>query len=231
MPARPHTPSAHCKAAGRPASLAVILLIVAFSGLLLSGARSAMAGDAMVRLEQFIRDVESFQADFDQTLYDADSQPLQTSSGTLRLKRPGRFIWSYSEPDTQEIIADGKRIWLYDKDLQQVTVNDMDERLAGTPLALLMRSVPLSESFDIVELGEAEGISWLELTPKSESSDFELVFLGLDEQGLAAMELRDNFGQATQIRFSNFEAGVALEDSLFDFVPPDGVDVIGFDAE
>ena len=194
---------------------------------LLAAASFVHAADSLSQLDRFIKDVETFQADFEQTVYDADSEPLQTSLGTIRLKRPGRFIWSYTQPDDQQIIADGERIWLYDKDLEQVTVNAIDDRIAGTPLVLLMRSAPLDEAFDIKALGEADGINWVELTPKAETSDFELVFIGLNEAGLAAMELRDNFGQATQIRFSNFESGVELDDALFKFVVPDGVDVIG----
>ena len=189
------------------------------------------AADALSQLDSFIKDVETFQADFEQTLYDADSEPLQTSLGTIKIKRPGRFVWSYTQPDDQEIIADGERIWLYDKDLEQVTVNTINDRIAGTPLVLLMRSAPLNEAFDIKALGESDGINWVELTPKAENSDFELVFIGLNEAGLAAMELRDNFGQATQIRFSNFESGIFLDDSLFRFVVPDGVDVIGLDGQ
>ena len=187
----------------------------------------SFAGDARDQLDSFVEDLQTFQADFEQTLYDADSEPLQKSSGTLKLKRPGRFVWTYTEPETQEIVADGERIWLYDKDLEQVTVNTIDERIAGTPLVLLMRSAPLEDTFQIRELGESDGITWLELTPLSDTSDFELVFIGLKDSGLAAMELRDNFGQATQILFSNFQADVVLEDSLFEFTPPPGVDVIG----
>lgn len=191
----------------------------------------APAADSLSQLDSFIKDIDTFQADFEQTLYNADSEPLQTSQGTIKLKRPGRFVWSYTQPDDQEIIADGKRIWLYDKDLEQVTVNEINDRIAGTPLVLLMRSAPLDESFDIKALGEADGINWVELTPKAETSDFELVFIGLNEAGLAAMELRDNFGQATQIKFSNFQAGIVLDDALFEFIVPDGVDVIGLDGQ
>ncbi|MGQ7845119.1 outer membrane lipoprotein chaperone LolA [Granulosicoccus sp. 3-233] len=203
-----------------PASLAAVLLLAS---------QMAMGSTALDQLDRFVQGVETFQADFEQTLYDADSQPLQTTTGSIRLKRPGRFVWSYDGADSQEIVADGERIWLYDKGLDQVTVNAINERIAGTPLVLLMRSAPLEESFDIVELGEAEGINWLELTPISENSDFEMVFLGMNDAGLAAMELRDNFGQATQIRFSDFEADVELDDSLFVFEVPEGVDVIGLD--
>lgn len=191
----------------------------------------AVAGTALSQLESFIQDVETFQADFEQTLYDADSEPLQSSLGSVQLKRPGRFVWTYTEPEEQQIIADGKRIWMYDKELEQVTVNDIDDRVAGTPLALLMRASPLEEAFDIQELGEADDINWLELTPKSESSDFEQIFIGLNSTGLAAMELRDNFGQATQIVFSNFESGMVLDDELFEFTAPEGVDVIGQDGQ
>ncbi|MFK7855220.1 MAG: outer membrane lipoprotein chaperone LolA [Granulosicoccus sp.] len=204
--------------------------LLAMVALLLT-ALTAQSADSLEQLDSFIKDVETFQADFEQTLYDVDSEPLQTSVGSIKLKRPGQFVWSYTQPDDQQIVADGERIWMYDKDLEQVTVNAIDSRVEGTPLVLLMRSAPLDETFDIKALGEADGINWVELTPKKQTSDFELIFIGLNESGLAAMELRDNFGQATQIRFSNFEAGIALDDSLFEFVIPDGVDVIGFDGQ
>ena len=118
-------------------------------------------------------------------------------------------------------------MWLFDRELEQVTVSPLTERASGTPLSLLMGGTPLDESFAIKSLGEAEGIAWFELTPESSDTDFEQIYLGLDENGLAVMELRDSFDQATQIRFSNFESGVSLDDEQFQFVPPEGVDVIG----
>lgn len=187
------------------------------------------SGVALEQLESFIEDIETFEADFEQTLYDSDGEPLQKSLGSIQLKRPGKFVWTYFSPEEQQIVADGERIWMYDKDLEQVTVNTISDRIAGTPLVLLMRAAPLEDSFAIQELGSAEGINWVELTPKADSSDFEQVFIGLNGDGLAAMELRDNFGQATQIIFTDFNAGVELADSVFEFVVPDGVDVIGFD--
>jgi len=192
-----------------------------------SHAAETTADESLERLQAFTASIDTFTADFEQTLYDEDSTPLQVSSGTVKLKRPGRFVWDYTEPEAQQIIADGKQIWLYDKELEQVTVNAIDDRLSGTPLVLLMGTAPLEEAFDIAPLGESDGIDWLELTPKSTSSDFEKVFVGLIGIELAAMELRDNFGQATQIKFSNFKAGVEIEDTVFEFEPPEGVDVIG----
>lgn len=189
------------------------------------------ADSALSQLETFIFKIDTYKANFEQTLYDEDSEPLQRSVGSLQLKRPGRFVWTYTEPEEQQIIADGLRLWMYDKDLEQVTVNSIDERVAGTPLALLMRATPLEDSFAIEELGAVEDIDWLELTPLLESSDFEQIFVGMNKGELAALELRDNFGQATQIVFSEFESGIELSDELFVFKVPDGVDVIGLDGQ
>ena len=197
--------------------------LLAFSSLL------AMPAFAADDLQTVISDLASFTASFEQTLYDADSVPLQTTRGTIALKRPGRFNWQYTDPATQEIIADGTRIWLYDKDLEQVTVNKIDDRIAGTPLVLLMGTAPLADAFSVKSVGESDGIDWYELTPKVAESDFQLVFIGLSGDALASMELRDNFGQATQIIFSDFNANSELDDALFEFNAPAGVDIIGLD--
>ncbi len=198
---------------------------------LLLVASTAQAGKALDQLNAFIENVDTFEANFEQTLYDSDSEPLRKSIGSIRIKRPGKFVWSYFSPEEQQIVADGQRVWMYDKDLEQVTVNSIDDRVAGTPLVLLMRAAPLSDTFLVRELGDSEGIQWVELTPKKDTSDFEQVFIGLSGEDLAAMELRDNFGQATQIIFSDFQAGLDFADSLFEFVVPDGVDVIGLDEQ
>ena len=187
---------------------------------------------ALARLAAFTNDIVSFRARFEQTLYDADSEPLQSASGTVVLKRPGRFVWDYAGgpgADAQTIVADGERIWLYDRELAQVTVNAIDERVAGTPFVLLMGSSPLEEAYAVTALGAAEGVEWLELVPKADGGDFEALFVGLDETGLAALELRDNFGQATQILFEDFEANVEVDDATFEFEVPEGVDVIGLE--
>jgi len=129
----------------------------------------ANAGKALDQLNAFIANVDTFQANFEQTLYDSDSEPLRKSIGNIRIKRPGRFVWNYFSPEEQQIVADGRRVWMYDKDLEQVTVNSIDDRVAGTPLVLLMRAAPLTDTFDVQELGESDGIQWIELT-KPESS-------------------------------------------------------------
>ncbi len=194
-----------------------------------STATESNNNDAAVlqRLDNFSNQLKTFSADFVQTLYGADSSVLQSNRGSVVLKRPGKFLWSYSEEDAQEIISDGKNIWLLDKELEQVTVSPLEERVGGTPLVLLMGNASLDDQFSISTRGQADGIDWIELTPLDNGADFETIFIGLKGSVLSAMELRDNFGQATQIQFSNYNPDIALEDDLFNFVPPEGIDVIG----
>lgn len=204
-------------------------LVLASAALLLQPVQlsAQQTPEVLQRLNNFTESVDTFTADFVQTVYDADSNPLQESSGNVLLKKPGRFIWNYTKPSPQQIVADGQRVWLYDIELEQVTVSSLAEQGTGTPLSLLMGSQPLEQEFELRPLGNSDGIEWVELKPRSRESDFELVYLGLSETGLAAMELRDSFGQATQIRFTSFKQDVRIDDDEFRFVPPEGVDVIG----
>ena len=197
-----------------------------------AGTLDAASADALLqRLSDFTSDLSTLSASFEQALYDENDEPLQQSSGNVQIKRPGKFFWRYEEPDRQDIVTDGQTLWLYDHELEQVTVSPVDERISGTPLVLLTGGTPLDEQFTIEPLGGAEGIDWLELTPREDGSDFESVFIGLDDDGIAAMELQDSFGQATQIRFSNVATNQSIDDTTFQFEPPDGVDVIGENSQ
>ncbi len=186
----------------------------------------ACAG-ALERLQTFIDQLQTFQAGFVQTLYDADSSPLEESRGAVILKRPGKFRWDYRVPYVQSIIADGEKLWIYDIDLEQVTVKKLDQALGNAPIMLLSSNQPLETDFELRDLGEREGLEWVELQPKMRDTDFEKIYMGLSERGLEVMELRDQFGQATQIRFNDFEMNIPADDSLFEFTPPAGVDVVG----
>ncbi len=208
--------------------LARVVPSLALLTLLLTHVTPAHAADDVLdRLRAFTMDLTSFTADFEQSLYNADSDLLKNDIGKLILKRPGKFVWRYDGDGAQEFISDGKSIWMFDKELDQVTVNPLNDRLGGTPLVLLMGGVPLEDQFKVTPLGNSDGIDWVELVPHDNSTDFESLFIGLDPKGLAAMELRDNLGQATQIQFTNFKPNVKLDDKQFDFVAPKGVDVIG----
>jgi len=143
----------------------------------LHGQAQSEAPAVLKQLTDFTETLKSFSADFTQVVYDADSNPVQQSAGDVLLKRPGRFIWNYTTPSPQKIIADGKSVWLYDLELEQVTVSPLAEQGAGTPLALLMGEKPLEQEFELKPLGQSDGIDWVELKPKSSDSDFELVYL------------------------------------------------------
>ena len=181
-------------------------------------------------LNEFLDQVHTLRADFTQTVTDARGVELQQVEGTLAVKRPGRFRWNYTAPSKQVIVADGERIWMYDEELAQVSVRPLDRTLASTPAMLLSGGRALHEHADIRELGERDGLVWVEVVPRIKDSDFEAVRIGFDDGDLAAMELVDAFGQTTRMAFSALVRNPAIDDSVFTFDPPPGVDVIGAEA-
>ena len=181
-------------------------------------------------LNEFLDKVQTLRADFTQTVTDARGVELQQVEGTLAVKRPGRFRWNYTAPSKQVIVADGERIWMYDEELAQVSVRALDRTLASTPAMLLSGGRALHEHADVRELGERDGLVWVEVVPRIKDSDFEAVRIGFDDGDLAAMELVDAFGQTTRMAFSALVRNPAIDDSVFTFDPPPGVDVIGAEA-
>ena len=189
----------------------------------------AQAG-ATERLRTFLAQVQTLQANFEQTLYDEDAKPLEESEGRFHLQRPDRFRWSYSKPYLQEIVADGTRVWIYDSELSQVTVKTLDTTLGDTPALLLSSNAPIEESFVLREAGAYGGLEWLELTPRSAESSFSVVRLGFSGPELNTMVLVDSFGQRTHLQFTDTVRNPKLAPELFRFTLPTGVDVIT-DAE
>ncbi|MCS3902774.1 outer membrane lipoprotein carrier protein [Methylohalomonas lacus] len=178
------------------------------------------------KLRSFLEDLDSLTADFEQQLRDESGDLLETSRGKLYLQRPGRFDWQYNEPYAQRILTDGDTLWIYDEDLEQVTIRDMEAGMQATPAAILGGSADIDELYDIVDLGELEGYDWVRLESRDEDSQYSDVRLGFDGRKLGMMILSDNFGQTTRIDFSNVELNPGLDTSRFEFTPPDGVDVI-----
>ncbi len=178
-------------------------------------------------LESFLADTQTLQADFRQTLRSYDGEVLQQSSGRFYLSRPGRFRWDYLSPYAQEIVSDGKRIWIYDIDLEQVTVQQQVKGLSATPMALLENSLKLHQNFTVVELDNHDGIYRLKLLSKSGDSDFGEIIVGVDAQGLRFLQLHDQFEQVTDIVFDQLKTNPELAADLFQFKPPPGVDVFG----
>ena len=201
----------------------------AILGLLLCVPTASAAQLTVKRLNDFINNVQGMQADFHQLLIDNKSRAVKESSGTLLMQRPGKFRWEYIRPYRQTIVADGARIWIYDVELEQVTVKPLDTTLGGTPAVLLSGQKTLWEKFKIKELGSKEGLEWVELTPKTPDNNFESVRLGFGAHDLEMMELLDSFGATTQLRFSKLQRNPVLDSSAFAFTPPKGVDIIGED--
>ncbi len=185
------------------------------------------ASTGKVYLENFLADTNTLQADFKQTLRSYDGEILQTSSGRFYLNRPGKFRWDYMTPYAQEIVSDGERLWIYDVDLEQVTVQKKVKGLSATPMALLESSLKLHEKFSIEELDNHEGIYRLKLSSRSGESDFGEIVVGLDMHGLRFLQLHDQFEQVTDIVFEKMQTNGELAAELFQFKPPPGVDIFG----
>jgi len=178
-------------------------------------------------VEKYLSGLASWTADFQQTIDDGHGNVLRSAAGRLYLQRPGKFRWDYSQPSEQLVLADGKQIWFYDKDLAQANVRDMDTSLASTPASLLSGSGSVSNQFNVTALPPDGGLTWYQLIPKHPDTDFQLVRIGFDKGELRSMFLADKLNQITQLTFSNSKRNLPLAPDLFSFVPPPGVDVIG----
>ncbi|HSN73017.1 MAG TPA: outer membrane lipoprotein chaperone LolA [Steroidobacteraceae bacterium] len=183
---------------------------------------------AEARVESFFGNLETFAADFVQVLADRSGQVIDRSSGQLVIAKPWRFRWTYEEPATQLIVADGQRLWLYDRDLEQVTVRPIDATLAGTPAMLLSGEGTLGEEFAAQRIEERGNVTWIALVPLRPDSDFREVRLGFEnDDELRYMELDDKLSQTTLLEFSNVEVNAPVDPERFEFEPPPGADVIG----
>ena len=186
-----------------------------------------VAGAAGVDLlKNFVNQTTSAKARFAQMVLDKNLKKLQQATGTMQFSRPGRFRWEYDKPYEQTIVGDGSRLWIYDKDLNQVTVRKLDRALGASPAALLAGSNEIEKEYTITSIGNQEGLDWIEAVPKARDTAFERIRLGFSGTTLQAMELRDQFGQVTVIRFADLERNPKLSPDAFKFTPPKGADVI-----
>ena len=185
------------------------------------------AGEGQQRLENFLLELTTIKAAFVQTLNNAAGELIEKSEGIMAVERLGKFRLQYENPYEQLYVADGKNIWMYDRDLEQVTVKPQSEALGSTPALLLSSIEPLETNFELRELGEHEGFVWLELNPKDVDSNFDFVKLAMEGDILRAMEMVDGFGQTTRLFFDPMDRNPQLDAGVFQFVPPPGVDVIG----
>lgn len=177
-------------------------------------------------LKTFISDTRSAKSAFSQTVIDQNGKLRQKSEGTLAFSRPGKFRWVYQKPYEQLIVGDGAKLWIYDADLEQVTVKKLGDALGSSPAALLAGSNEIEKYFVLKDVGTQDGMDWLEAKPRDKESTFEFVRMGFAGGTLKTMELRDSFGQTTVLKFSKLEKNPSLNNSEFRFTPPKGADVI-----
>ncbi len=190
----------------------------------LAGAAHAASID---RYREFLDGTRSARAAFEQKVYDRNGQLVQETKGSFVFQRPGKFRWVYDKPADQVIVGDGKRVWIYDRQLNQVTVRKLEAALGSTPAALLAGGTDVEKAFILSDDGAKDGLEWVLARPRQTEAGFESVRMGFDGSALQAMELKDQFGQTTRLRFSHLQRNPRVDPQTFRFDPPKGADVLG----
>ena len=196
-----------------------------FAGLM-SVATAAQAS-AISSLNRFYRDVHTYSAKFDQVVLDEALNPIQESSGTLWIERPGKFRWDYDVPYKQIIVGDGSKIWVYDKELQQVTVRRMAGGLGNTPAILLAGTGSLTAHFQVENMGRQGRLDWVRMKPKVRDGGFRDIRIGFRGDQVRSLVMVDSFGQTTRITLTDVHENAHIDPGRFRFTPPKGVDVVG----
>ena len=211
----------------RPAISHALLASLALVAGAQEPARTVDDAQGLAALEAFLADVHSLTAEFKQEIWGKDQTLLQTETGTLALERPNRFRWIYREPTELTVVADGTKLWIYDKDLEQVTVAPLDDTIATSPAMLLSGDRSVREGFTVEESYEHEGLDWIKLVPKTGGSDFTSVRIGFEGKAPKRLELVDGLNEVTRITLENLVVNPELEDATFDFEVPPGAEVSG----
>jgi len=183
--------------------------------------------DGSASLKNFYEKTQALRADFHQIVSDKKGQKIQDVYGQMQLKRPNKFRWDYNKPFEQQIISDGKQVWLYDTELAQVTVRELSKALGASPAALLAGEDSLDKNFRLVSAYRKDKLDWVSTNPKDKDSGFDNISLGFKDDVLQEMIMLDSFGHLTKIVFTNLETNPVIDAKTFLFKPPKGVDVVG----
>jgi outer membrane lipoprotein carrier protein len=184
-------------------------------------------GSGLDQLHAFLNDTKTSKGTFKQSVASKTRPAPQNTSGTFAFQRPGKFRWTYDKPFEQLILGDGARVWVYDKDLNQVVVRKLDIALGATPAALLAGDNALEKNFTLVAGGASGDLEFVDATPKTTESQFTRVRIGFRDNLPRRMELTDAFGQITTLDFTTVERNPSLAATLFHFDVPAGADVVG----
>lgn len=196
-------------------------------GLALALAAAAPAqASAVAALREFLAQTKTARGEFTQQVTRGSAQAAPPSTGTFFFERPGRFRWIYVAPYEQVLVADGQRLFIYDKDLNQVTVRKIAAALPASPASILFGGTDFERDFVVSDAGTRDGVEWLQAVPRAKDSQFERIEIGFRDSVPVAMVLADSFGQVSRLAFSRFERNATLDPQLFRFVPPPGADVL-----
>jgi len=196
-----------------------------FAAFALATLACAARADAVDTLRAFVRDVQSGSADFTQTVTSPDGARTKTSSGSFEFARPNRFRFEYKKPFEQVIVADGQKVWIYDRDLNQVSSRKLSQAIGATPAALLAGG-DLDKDFVLEALPDRDGLAWVEAAPRADGGTLQSVRVGFRGKELAAIEIRDAFGQTSLLRFGKMATNQPPSALRFQFTIPPGADVI-----
>jgi outer membrane lipoprotein carrier protein len=199
-------------------------LTFALVSLLVATAAQAGGRDDLARFTQGLKGLDGR---FTQQVFDANGKKKETSSGRVAMSAPRHFRWEYARPFEQLIVADGKSVWVYDPDLQQVTQRAQGVEEQSSPLAALIDPTRLDKEFLVKDTGTKDGLDWIELRPRNPANaSFESARLGFGTAGLARMQVVDPLGQRTELTFSQWKRNPTFAGGTFKFTPPKGVDVV-----
>lgn len=203
--------------------------LMALWGMALTGPPAhaeGVAAPGREAFERFFNEINTLEARFEQVVLDENLNAIDDGQGTVWIKRPGRFRWNYAPPEAQEIVGDGERVWLHDIALEQVTVRDQARALGRTPAILLAGSGDIARAYEIEDIGTQGRVDWVNLISKDPESGFTEVRIGFEDRRLRLLELIDTLDQRTRISFVDLEENAPVADRIFEFVPPDGTDII-----
>lgn len=179
---------------------------------------------AIAQLKAFMADSKAFSSDFEQTVTSKNKK--EKAGGIMEIAIPGKFRWNYNKPYDQLLVGDGKTLWIYDKELAQVTKKAMDDVLGSSPAALLAGSTAIEKNYSLKEIGKRGNLEWLSANPKKDDGTFQSIRMGFKDNMLVEMELNDSFGNMTHLRFFNMKKNQPVDSKRFQFTPPKGVDII-----
>lgn len=191
----------------------------------LTSVQNSNADNAKDPLQYFLTDLKTLEAKFVQILINENAEELEKTEGVLYLKSPRSFYWHYQKPYLQKIISNGNRLWIFDEDLEQVTIKNIDNSISKTPAGIILADDSIQEHFVQTSLGVIENFDWIELTPRYIEAQYDYIKIGFNKNKLGMMIIADNLGQTTRIDFSSVQKNTALSASFFNFDIPKNIDI------